>query len=114
MTYQSPKEISIKALEETGIITTPEKNLRSKIDSILRSLENLTNKKLRIEFEIKKQKASLVRKRQELKKSSKSTTLRGKVALENSNPKPENLEAEIQELRRLDSILLESSNRMLE
>lgn len=58
-------------LLEHKLITDPEKNLRSKMDSLLRSIENLTAKKLRLEYEIKVQKRSLARKRMELKKVSK-------------------------------------------
>lgn len=64
--YPSP----VSVLNETQVITGPDMNLRSKIDSLMRSIENLTEKKLRIDFEIKKQKRSLARKRNELKKSS--------------------------------------------
>jgi hypothetical protein len=57
--------------ETTSIIQTPAKNLSSKIDSILRSIENLTEKKLRIEFEIKKQKKESSSQERRTKESSK-------------------------------------------
>lgn len=60
----------LQSLNEIQVITGPDMNLRSKIDSLVRSIENLSEKKLRIDFEIKKQKRSLARKRNELKKSS--------------------------------------------
>lgn len=100
---------------EAGLITNSEKNLRSKIDSILRSIENLTEKRLRIEYEIKKQKKSLYRKRQELKRSSKTTRRKISLSLESvSNSGSLPIELDSRELRRLDSILLEKSNRILE
>lgn len=103
-------------LTEAKIISDSEKNLRSKIDSILRSLENLSAKQARIEFEIKKQKKSLTRKRQELKKVQKSSTRKLSVAIEEQT---EILgycldDVDLQELRRLDSKLLAESSRILE
>lgn len=62
---------NLETLLETSLITSPEKNLRSKIDSLIRSIENLTAKKLRLEYEITTQKKSLARKRMELKKATK-------------------------------------------
>lgn len=50
--------ILLTQLEEAQVISTSEKNLRSKIDSIVRSLENLSEKRARIDFEIKRQKVS--------------------------------------------------------
>lgn len=101
-------------LREAKVITTADKNLRCKIDSILRSLENLSAKKLRIEYEIKKQKKSLLRKRQELKKVSKSNQKKLTIALESGNLIESPSEEELSFLRRLDSILLEESSQQLE
>lgn len=102
-------------LESQGQISTADKNLRSKIDSILRSLENLSNKKLRLEFEIKKQKKSLYRKRQELKRVTRSNQKKVSLTLE-SGDLPDDLfdETDLRDLRRLDSILLEESSRQLD
>lgn len=101
-------------LEESKVISTADKNLRSKIDSILRSLENLTAKKMRIEFEIKKQKASLSRKRQELKKVTKSNQKKLAISLESGILGHQPSEEEISFLRRLDSRLLQESNQLLD
>jgi len=107
---RSPSEV----LEEAGLISTPERNLRSKLDSILRSIENLTQKKLRIEFEIKKQKASLLKKRQELTRSNKSRSAKLKIALESANPaRQPDLNQRIKELQRLDSIALQKADQVL-
>lgn len=104
------------ALEQNGMITTADKNLRSKIDSLLRSLENLSQKKLRIEYEIQKQKKSLYRKREELKKKSSSTQKKIKIAIESNilDILDEQLDSDCEELRRIDSILLQESSQKLE
>lgn len=104
----------IQSLEENQIISSSEKNLRSKIESILRSLENLSQKKLRIEFEIKRQKKSLIRKREELKRVSKSTSKRLSLTIEAQNQNPEVLQEKLRELRVLDNKLLQESSRLLE
>lgn len=72
----------LQILKEAGVISEPEQNLRSKVDSLVRSIENLSAKKLRIEYEIKKQKRSLARKRMELKKGSKHSKAKLESALE--------------------------------
>lgn len=108
------RKSNLEILEEAGLISTPEKNLRSKIDSILRSLENLSQKKLRIEFEIKKQRKSLERKRLELKRSHKSQTFKAKIALESSDSNLEQfLIKSLQEQLRLDSIALQETDLVL-
>lgn len=68
-------------LEASGL---PEEgqNLRRKIDSIIRTIENLQAKKVNLEFEIKTQKRVLNRKRLELKRVHKSQTSKLKVTLE--------------------------------
>jgi hypothetical protein len=114
MLIHEPKVPPAEVLVEAGLITTPEKNLRSKLDSILRSIENLTQKRLRIEFEIKKQKASLLKKRQELRRSTKSRSAKMKIALESSDPtQMTEIEEAIKELQRLDSIALQKSDQVL-
>lgn len=72
----------LQLLSEAGVISEPEQNLRSKVDSLVRSIENLTAKRLRIEYEIKMQKRSLARKRMELKKGSKHSKAKLESALE--------------------------------
>lgn len=101
-------------LEKNSIITTEDKNLRSKIDSLTRSLENLSQKKLRLEFEIKRQKKSLIRKREELKRVSKRNTAKLKLTLETGNLIDSPTEEQFTWLQKLDSTLLQESNLMLE
>lgn len=100
--------------ESSGIIQTPVKNLSSKVDSILRSIQNLTEKKVRIEYEIRKQKASLTRKRSELKKAQKSTSRRIKISLESSDPTQQSKTEELQNFQKQVSKLLEESARVLD
>lgn len=102
-------------LEESQVISTSEKNLRSKIDSIVRSIENLSEKRARIDFEIKRQKKSLTRKRQELKKVSSSTQVKAKLTLEQTKDFPGfRLQDKRPALRVLDSRLLQESSRVLD
>lgn len=105
----------LSVLESSGLISTPERNLRSKIDSIVRSLENLSAKRLRIDFEIKRQKKSLVRKREELKKTQKSTRAKATLALESGGLIHKAIrQKEILDLQRLDSRLLQESTQVLD
>lgn len=109
------EETLLLQLEETKVISTADKNLRSKIDSIIRSLENLSEKKARIEFEIKRQKKSLTRKRAELKKVSRSNQAKLSLSLESgavvtdTSPQEETLNLQI-----LDSKLLQESSQQLD
>lgn len=99
-------------LEESSL-KEDSKNLRRKIDSICRTIENLSAKKLNIEAEIRTQKKVLVRKRNELKKRSKSNQTRINFRLESSeisSPVPE----EIKKIQQLDQRLLRESSRLLE
>lgn len=101
--------------ESTNIIQTPAKNLSSKVDSILRSIENLTSKKIRIEYEIKKQKKSLLRKKEELKKVQKSNNRRLKISLEATDPvQASKTEEEFKLFQKEVSQLLEKSARILD
>lgn len=75
-------QLTLHELTKAKVISEPRANLRSKMDSLLRSIENLEAKKSRIEYEIKKQKRSLARKRIELKKDSKSSMAKLESALE--------------------------------
>lgn len=102
-------------MESHQLISTPDKNLRSKIDSILRSLENLTEKKARIEFEIKRQKKSLARKRAELKRVSRTNSAKISVSFETGIPiLDDQIPEEVLTLQRLDSKLLQESSQALE
>jgi len=100
--------------EASSNILTPARNLSSKVDSILRSIENLTQKKLRIEYEIKKQKKSLIRKKEELKRVQKSNRRRLKISLENANPIQDSFQEEFEQLQKEVSRLLEKSARILD
>lgn len=102
------------ALTESNIISDSEKNLRSKIDSIVRSIENLTEKKLRIDFEIRRQKKTLTRKREELKRVSKRNTARASLTLESSEPNGVPDLTDVQVLDKFDQQLLERSFRIIE
>lgn len=105
----------LQFLCESGVITTEEKNLRSKVESISRSLKQLSEKRLRLDFEIKRQRKSLARKREELKRVSKRTSAKLSLALEtgelNSRFSPEE---DVKELRRYDDNLLRESSLLLE
>lgn len=114
MLFPEPIEVTLENARLAGVISTPEKNLRSKMDSILRSIENLTQKKLRIEFEIKKQQKSLIRKRQELRRSSSTRSKKLKIALESSQIEPDGLyESSSKTIQVLDSRLLQESDQVL-
>lgn len=104
---------NLRFLEENSVISTEDKNLRSKIDSLTRSLENLSEKKLRLEFEIKRQKKSLIRKREELKRVSKRNSAKLNLTLESGNQALAN-PGEITWISRLDSKLLQESDQALE
>lgn len=112
LTEEQNKDLDF--LLENGAITSSERNLRSKIDSIIRALENLSEKKMRIEFEIKRQTQSLTRKREELKRVSKRDQVKTRVFLENSFGSNQPIDQEVLELQKIDSILLQESYRVLE
>jgi len=115
MFIPEPLSTKLRRLEEAGLITTSERNLRSKLDSILRSIENLQQKRERIDYEIKKQKASLSRKRQELTRSHKSTIRKKALVSESSESNSSTVLIEdFKELQRLDSITLQKSDRILD
>lgn len=100
--------------EDTGL-TVPRnstQNLKSKMDSLLRSIEQLTAKKMRIEFEIKRQKRALANKREELKRVSKSSQAKVKLALESSNEF--SLQEEVLKEQQETQRLLRESARTLE
>lgn len=104
----------LDVLVETGTITTEDKNLRSKIESLNRSLKSLESKKERLDYEIKKQRKSLIRKREELKRVSKRNLKKTALALESgiltSDSETDGTEA----LRRYDARLLRESSLLLD
>lgn len=112
----TPRDLrsSLKVLQERTIITEPDKNLRSKIDSIVRSIESLSAKRDRIDYEIKRQKKSLERKRMELKKSN--THLRSEQTLDAKFRVSSGLLSESLSLSLgdIDDYLLRESHRVLE
>lgn len=107
------EEHMLKVLEENSVIATSEKNLRSKIDSICRSLENLSAKKARLEFEIRRQKKTLTRKREELKRVSKSNQAKVTLTLESQEANEDQKAEILRRVLRLDSRLLQESDRLL-
>lgn len=108
---RSPSEI----LKESGLIQDPEKNLRSKIGSLLSSLKNLQEKQKRLDYEIRRQKKSLVRKQQELKRVSRSLSNRRHSILESSSlGQSHAILQSLKEQQRLDSIAIEEINRLLD
>lgn len=109
------EKLFLSRLQESEVITAPDKNLRSKIDSILRSIENLSEKKIRIEYEIRKQKKSLVRKRQELKKVTGPNQKKLTVTLESDTQAEAHQKEQLNALfRRIDSKLLQESSQVLD
>lgn len=108
------QEQSSVTKEATGVIKTPAQNLSNKVDSILRSIENLTQKKLRIEFEIKKQKRSLLRKKEELKRVQKSSRKGLQISLESQDPNLASIQEELRLFQKECSRLLERSARVLD
>lgn len=104
---------SLAALNEAQVINKPQKNLRSKIESLIRSIENLEAKRARIDYELKKQKRSLARKRMELKKDSKHLASKLESAT-GSGVLNEHVQRQIQDLRNQDNSLLQKSAEILE
>lgn len=104
---------SLIALNEAKIVNKPQQNLRSKIGSLIRSIENLEAKRARIDYELKKQKRSLARKRMELKKDSKHLAVKVESAT-GSGMLNEHVQQEIRNLRNQDNFLLQKSAEILE
>lgn len=102
------------AVIEEQAITKPDQNLRNKIQSIIRSLQALENKKLRIEFEIRQQKKSLTRKREEFKRISKRNQVNLKLALENQNLPEDQIQQNLELLKINDQKLLLESYQVLD
>lgn len=103
-----------KKLEESSTLIPkdPKQALASKIESLMRSIENLSQKKIRIEFEITRQKRSLARKREELKRVSKSLNRKVSIRLESTdNP---GQEKDLEGQQKVFQRLLSESARILE
>lgn len=100
-------------LSESTAPRTSKQNLESKIESLIRSIQNLSEKKSRLEFELKRQKKSLARKREELKRVSKTTQIKGTLTLESSEIEPQHQETRTDDFKRTQSLLQESA-RILE
>lgn len=114
MLIPEPTRVTLENAQNAGVISTPEKNLRTKLESILRSLQSLQSKKQRIEFEIKKQQQSLVRKRQELRRSSSTRSKRLRAVSEAQTQNSEFFEQMSKALQVLDSRLLQESAQELD
>lgn len=106
------QELIEESTSKSKELRTPRENLESKVESIIRSIENLSGKKFRIEFEIKRQKTALARKREELKRVSKThsakVVIRSESQIEDETPKEDPID-----LRRTQRLLQESA-RILE
>lgn len=114
-------EEDLSSLLSEGVITDPEKNQRSKIASLVSQINLLTQKKQRLEFEIKKQKEVLARKRTSLKGRRKtspnkksSTAVKASLSLEDFDLFNDLQEEELKKLKRIDDTLLSESSRILE
>lgn len=102
----------LNLLLEESKLPVDAQNLRRKTDSILRTIESLSAKKISIELEIKQQKRVLARKRLELKRRSKSNQVRLKAALESAGITE--MPKENSEILKLDQNLLRESSKILE
>lgn len=97
---------------EDNVLREEQKNLRRKIDSIIRTIENLSAKKLSLETEIRVQKKVLARKRLELKKQTRNLNARIKLQLESDSM--DSLLKDLQKVQNEDQKLLRESSRLLE
>lgn len=110
----SEEEELLSIFEAGSLISNSEKNLRSKISSINRSLENLMAKRNRIDYEIRKQKKSLTRKREELKRATTGSPAKMKSLIQESGDDRSQKVLDFLELRKYDSKLLSESDRLLD
>lgn len=109
------QERYLLTLESGKLINTPEKNLRLKVESLVRNLEQLESKKSRLDYEIRKQRKSLVRKREELKRASKQMRTRDSAVFERHSVLDEVLiDQAFEEIKRWDSLLLQKSDQLLD
>lgn len=108
---EEEEDLDVDSLNEGTTIQNSTQNLKSKMESLIRSIENLSEKKIRLEFEIKRQKRSLARKREELKRVNSSSQAKVKIALESgSQAESEEIKKERREIQKL----LQESARILE
>lgn len=103
---------NFEILIESGIIQDSERNLRSKIDSIISSIENLSRKQARIKFELERQRTSLTHKRNELKRHRKVYKARVSAAILDSKM-TESLQREVDILETSDRTVLLESDQVL-
>lgn len=106
-------DLDYALLEASGFIKDPEANLRSKVNSLTEQISLLEAKKARLDYEIRKQKKSLVRKREELRRSSTSIRKRTSPLSEAGDEFLLSGSKVKSDLQRLDSQLLQESDRVL-
>lgn len=111
--YLEEQKVESEVLTETAIPKDSREQLKSKMDSLIDSIQNLSRKKLRIEFELKRQKKALARKREELKRTSHSSKAKATLSLEGSNLNPQLEEKRVEDIKRVQNLLQESA-RILE
>lgn len=103
----------LQLLQENRVINGPEANLRSKVDSLIRAVKNLEEKKSRIDYELRKQKKALTRKRLELKNNSRGVKARVATVSETADLfDTRSLWAP--DLSKVDNYLLRESARILD
>lgn len=102
-----------EAQDSKSIPRNSRQNLESKIESLIRSIENLAQKRGRITYELTHQKRSLARKREELKRVSKLRSSKTQIRLESAGEiQPKDRISE-DENKRIQKLLSESA-RILE
>lgn len=106
------KSHSLQEAASRKLISTADQNLRSKIGSLIKSIENLQEKRSRIDYEIKKQQKSLARKREELRRAaSRLSVQKKKVLSESDNSTLESYIFGV--IQKIDSALLRESDQLL-
>lgn len=107
----SPK---LHSLVEAKVINSSQQNLRSKMDSLLRSIKSLQEKRSRLDYEIRKQKSALLKKRLELRRETRS--IRSKAPTVHGSTVNESLTLllEAPELAKIDNYLLRESARLVD
>lgn len=108
------EDLDLILLESSGLINSPEANLRSKVNSLTEQIKLLEAKRTRLDYEIRKQKKSLVRKREELKKNSTSKRTKASLFSEAGDDLILSRSKVTSDLLRLDSQLLQESDRVLQ
>lgn len=88
--------------------------LRRKLNRILKTIQVLTEKKIALDIEIRRQRAALLSRRNELKKVRSNTTIKASLKSEGYTGEP-SLKLEFEDaLERSDSILLAETAKYLE